>query len=430
MSDQARGPTSPASSLPGAPSLEWLRKEAKRRLAGLRETNPRARLADAQVDLARQYGFPSWRALKAHVDSLTIEGEAVHAARRGDIARLGSLLEANPALQRLTVPPYAWTLLHVAAHAGQLAVVDLLLARGMDPDARERGDNTCAMHWAAAAGRADIVQRLIDAGGDVIGHGDDHELEVIGWATCWEGCDDAAHRAVVHTLIQHGARHHIFSAIAMNLASEVRRIVARDPDALRRRMSHNEAFQLPLHFAVRMNRPEMVALLLELGADPAATDGLGVPAGVYAANPGVEPRVIELLSSAGGVDLFSALSLGNLALASRLVERSGATLKADTARAGTLHLLAKRGDATAVKWLLDRGADANARWSHWDAEVTPMHLAASQGHAAIVHILLGAGADPAIRDSKHDGDVADWARFFEKDSVLAVLDTYARARRA
>ena len=51
----------------------------------------------------------------------------------------------------------------------------------------------------------------------------------------------------------------------MNLADEVRRIVAADPSALNRRMSRNENNRLPLHFAVRMNRPEMVALLVELG---------------------------------------------------------------------------------------------------------------------------------------------------------------------
>ena len=102
---------------------------------------------------------------------------------------------------------------------------------------------------AAAAGHLDVVRRLADAGGDVTGHGDDHELEVIGWATCWDGCDDGAHRAVAEFLIGRGALHHIFSAIAMNLADEVRRIVAHDPAALNRRMSRNEDHQLPLHFS-------------------------------------------------------------------------------------------------------------------------------------------------------------------------------------
>jgi ankyrin repeat protein len=61
--------------------------------------------------------------------------------------------------------------------------------------------------------------------------------------------------------------------------------VAADPEVLTTPMSRNENFQLPLHFAVRKNRPEMVELLLDLGADPTATDGEGVPASVYAAAP-------------------------------------------------------------------------------------------------------------------------------------------------
>jgi ankyrin repeat protein len=74
-----------------------------------------------------------------------------------------------------------------------------------------------------------------------------------------------------------------------------------------------------------------------------------------------------------------------------------------------LHLLAKRGDVRAVRWLLNHSADPNARWSHWDAEVTSLHLAAAQGHVEVVRLLLAAGADPSIRDSKHDGDAIGWA---------------------
>jgi len=64
---------------------------------------------------------------------------------------------------------------------------------------------------------------------------------VIGWATCWDGCDAAAHRAIADFLVSRGAPHHIFSAIAMNLADEVRRIVAQDPPALNSRMSRSSA---------------------------------------------------------------------------------------------------------------------------------------------------------------------------------------------
>src|ERR671920_364481 len=106
------------------------------------------------------------------------------------------LLDAHPEKIDVREPPYEWTLLHAAAHTGRLDVVELLLGRGFDPNTREKGDNTYAMHWAAAAGHLDVVRRLADAGGDVVGHGDDHDLEVIGWASVWDGCDDIHHRAV------------------------------------------------------------------------------------------------------------------------------------------------------------------------------------------------------------------------------------------
>ncbi len=51
--------------LPEHPNLEHLRKEAKQRLKLLRQTDPAAALAVAQRDVARDYGFPSWRRLVA-----------------------------------------------------------------------------------------------------------------------------------------------------------------------------------------------------------------------------------------------------------------------------------------------------------------------------------------------------------------------------
>lgn len=397
-------------SLPDSPSLEWLRKQAKRRLAELRKTNLAARLADAQLDVARQYGFSSWRALKAQIDSLTVEGQLFDAARNGDVGRLAALLDRYPDKLRARTQPYEHTLLHLAAHKGHLAAVELLLKRGLDANVREKGDNTYPMHWAAAAGHLDVVRRLADAGGDVVGHGDDHELEVIGWATCWED----AHRDVADFLVRRGARHHIFSAIALDLADEVRRVVAADAEALSRPMSHNEDHQRPLHFAVRKNRPEMVALLLELGANPLAADGSGYPAAVYATAPGIDRRVMEAIRARGAMDLLTALALSDWETAGRLFGESGAIH-------GELHLMAKRGHLQAVRWLLDHGLDPDARWGHWDALVTPLHLAAAQGHADVVRLLLESGADPEIRDSKHDGDAMGWAYHFGQREIVEIL---------
>jgi ankyrin repeat protein len=228
----------------------------------------------------------------------TLDGQLFDAAKNGDVSALTALLDQHPEKLSVRDQPYEHTLLHLAAFAGHLPAVDLLLARGLDVNVREKGDNTYPMHWAAAAGHLDVVRRLADKGGDVVGHGDDHELEVIGWATAWDGGDDEAHRAVAEFLVSRGARHHIFSAIALNSAKEIRRIVAADPTALSKRMSRNEIHQRPLHFAARMNRLEMVALLLELGADPKGTDGSGATPLHYAAGHG-HADVVRLLLSAG-----------------------------------------------------------------------------------------------------------------------------------
>jgi ankyrin repeat protein len=360
----------------------------------------------------------------AHPDSLTVDGQLFDAARNGDVDALAALLDKHPEKLQVRTKPHEQTLLHLAAFGGHLASVELLLRRGLDVNARDdavKGDNTYAMHWAAAAGHLDVVRRLADAGGDVVGHGDDHELEVIGWATCWDGADQR-HHGVADFLVSRGARHHIFSAISMNLGDEVRRIVTADPAAVSRPQSRNEDYRLPLHFAVLRNRPEMVALLLELGADPSATDGTGYPAAAYATAPDTDRSVMEAIRARGGIrDLFTAVALSEWETAARLLSENPSVVAPGGASAGVLHLMAKRNNVAAVNWLLDHGLDPNARWSHWDAEVTPLHLAASQGHADVVRLLLAAGADPSIRDSKHDGDAAGWADHFGQSEVVKIL---------
>ena len=59
---------SAAQSLPERPSLEHLKNQARRRLRAMRSGSAAPRLAEAQLQVARDYGFASWRALKAFVD--------------------------------------------------------------------------------------------------------------------------------------------------------------------------------------------------------------------------------------------------------------------------------------------------------------------------------------------------------------------------
>ncbi len=326
------------------------------------------------------------------------------------------------------------TLLHLAAK--DPSAIDVLLRHGADVHARDTGDHTYALHWAAAGGAVDAVRRLIAAGSDVVGAGDDHALEVIGWASCWPGCDDAAHRAVVDLLVAHGARHHVFSAIALDLEDELRKVVARDPASINRRMSHNENQQLPLHFAVRMRRRAMIATLLEVGADPLGVDGSGMSVAAYAETTDVDRPVMEairrmtvdeLQSAAGGnraphpthSDFIAVVALEDWSTARRLLDADARLL---APAGGALHLMAKRGALESVRWLIANGADPNARWKHWDCAVTPLHLAILADHAAIVRMLLDAGANPRIRDTKHDADARGWAEFLARREILSLLD--------
>jgi ankyrin repeat protein len=371
---------------------------------------------------------------ETHADASTVADRVVAAARKGDVAELRRLLDDHPDALRMTVPPYDASLLFPAAESGSVAALTLLPDRGLDVNYREKGDNTYVMHWAAAQGNLEMVRTLADAGGDVIGEGDDHALAVIGWASCWEHCDDDVHRSVVDFLISRGARHHIFSAVAMSAADDVRRIVASDPAALNRRQSRNENHRTPLQFAVAMRRPLMVALLLELGADPLAVDGVGMPVAAYADDREIDLPVMrriheltraEFDSATRGrrapngyvMDLVAAAALGDWDAAAVLVANKPELLQGG----GAIHLLAKRGDAAAAEWLLGRGADPNARWAHWDAEVTALHLAASRGHMDVARVLLAAGADRTIRDTKHEGTPLDWARFFNQPTIAALL---------
>src|SRR6185503_9794802 len=107
------------------------------------------------------------------------------------------LLANDAGLVRASLPdaPHpGWTGLHEAAKRGQADAARLLLAHGTDPNAREAGDNTYPLHWAAAHASLEIARALLDAGGDANGFGDVHELDIIGWATFFRDPGDVPAR--------------------------------------------------------------------------------------------------------------------------------------------------------------------------------------------------------------------------------------------
>jgi predicted enzyme related to lactoylglutathione lyase len=75
--------------LPERPSLEHLKKLAKNRLRELRRKEPEAKLADAQLAVARECGFTSWRALKAQIDERQAKKVASPVMRFLPVADIG-----------------------------------------------------------------------------------------------------------------------------------------------------------------------------------------------------------------------------------------------------------------------------------------------------------------------------------------------------
>jgi ankyrin repeat protein len=273
----------PASELPERPSLEYLKRRAKERLGQLRQRDPRAKLASAQLEIAREHGFPSWRALKAEIDrrrAPTIV-EFFDAATAGDVATLRRLLTAEPGLVRERNQGGS-TGLHVAGKHPE--AVRILLEHGADPNARNVGDNATPLFFAAGGGPIETVRLLLDAGADPVAEGDVHQLEIIGSATCF---GPTVPWDTVNLLLERGAKHHIFSAIAVQDPDVIEALVEENPNALARRMSPFENRQSALHYVIAPpdgllgggfrtgGHYAILDLLIELGADLEAEDNRG-----------------------------------------------------------------------------------------------------------------------------------------------------------
>src|SRR6266566_2040854 len=93
MSNRSQDAPSP---LPERPNLRHLKLQAK----DLLKAGGDKSITDAQFKVARLYGFASWPALKAHIDSLEEIGHLKQAIDNNDIDRVKALMIHNPALHR------------------------------------------------------------------------------------------------------------------------------------------------------------------------------------------------------------------------------------------------------------------------------------------------------------------------------------------
>ena len=305
------------SKLPERASLEYLKKRAKERLEKLRHNEPGVKLATALLAIAREYGFSSWRQLKAEVERRRAPKleQFFRASAAGDADALRELLKDDGSLVRERSPE-GNTALHLAVRHPE--TLRLLIEHGADPNTRDTGDNAGPLHLAAAAGQADSIRILLDAGADVHGAGDLHNAGVIGWAAR-KGND-----AVIRLLLERGACHHIFSAMALDDLDLVERLVEENPDCLSRRRSRFESGHTPLHASFAppdglgflSGKPNyaMLELLIELGADVEAKDDKGRTPLALAMLRG-DHEAMRLLKAAGAREALAAPSDGTAFMA-------------------------------------------------------------------------------------------------------------------
>lgn len=356
--------------------LARARREAKALLRAARADDPDARLADAQLAVARSLGARSWPALVRRVEGTRafvlaatsgraaeppagdVDPDALDVALvLGDRDRVGSALAADPDLVRRPLGARSWEPLLYVTHSAFLggernealvACARALLAAGADPDdgrslreAAGAEDPACltllldagatlvrAMALAHAAGRDRVVTArvLLERGPADWGEREN----ALVWAVQGE-----ASPAMLRLLVEHGA----------------------DLEA-----SFDGTGRTPYALARRAGRDDLAEALLGLGARR-EVEPLDALVGACVSGDAEGARVLATQHPE----------------AARLVRTSEAHLLAEMARAG-------RREAVAA--LLAIGVRADARGASGE---TPL-LATT--HPAIAALLIAHGADP------------------------------------
>lgn len=98
-----------------------------------------------------------------------LEREIIRAAKKGDVDRIQSLLEADPTLVNATDPD-GCTPLHCAAWKGNAAAVSTLIDYGGDVNAQSNNTHYggTPLHAAAHANHREVAELLIAHGADTI----------------------------------------------------------------------------------------------------------------------------------------------------------------------------------------------------------------------------------------------------------------------
>ena len=198
----------------------------------------------------------------------------------------------------------------------------------------------------------------------------------------------------------------------------VRGLVARGGDV---NAAEPRGRQTALMWAAAEGHDDVVAGLIEMGANVDAASSGGFTPLVFATVKGHVPTIDTLLRAganpnvtlqSGARPMIVAMQYKNTDAALALI-RGGADLGVrDRAGNTALHLAAQVGELKLVRALIAKGVDPNVRTPKATAtagrgggggrgapagEQTPLMVAARSDHADVMQALVAAGADPALR---------------------------------
>jgi ankyrin repeat protein len=497
----------PPRGLPGNANLEHLRNGAKSfqravragdpgaaevvrefhpRLTGARPGSPelaRFTRADAQLVVARQFGFASWPKLKAHLELVAgyarsphaqpvggplagkqaiadeflrlaclnygaddpprrqragellaahpwLPGAGIHtAAAVGEEATARRLLADEPALARREGGPYAWEPLLYLTYArlpdaggAPVAVARLLLEHGADPNA--------GYLWE---GLVPPFTALTGVFGNGEGGQPAHpEWPALARALLEAGADPNDGQALYNRgwgadpdeqwldlLLEFG--------LGTGDGGPWRRLLGERQD------SPQQMLEDLLMAAAHHGLADRVRKLLARDVDP---DGRGSRHPVYGGRSPVQEAVlwgqeaiVALLAGAGAsaerddVDtLLMLATAGHRAAVGRLLAADpGLRERAIERRPDQLVRAAETDRREAVALLIELGFDVNAV-----IRTAPLHEAAMRGNLEVIRLLLDHGADPDVRDVGYDATPAGWAEHFSRREAEDLLRAYER----
>jgi ankyrin repeat protein len=370
-------------SLPARPSLEWLRKTAKDKLKQLRTEKPSAVLAEAQLLLARDYGFDSWRKLKRHVE---------------ERERSLSVSDATAAPQ-LTRDQIVRGLLKLVG-TGQIDEVRRILtaappmvnAVGPHPF---WGGRPQPLHVAIETKRRDMFELLLGVGADVNGTNDQYDH----WSPLMLTSDEDR-QDMRDELLRRGARVGLMEALMFADDERVEELLRPGASAL---PSYAPNAGSPLNFA---RTTAAIDRLIELGAATDVKDRWGSTPieSMSRLGPRGQPLVRHLIARGVPAAPEEYARLGDRQTLAALIEQDPDIVKSDAVMMGAVDFRHHE----LVEWLLARGANVNARTTVRSRH-TALHSAAWNGDLPMVQLLVGAGADLSARDEEHDGTPLAWA---------------------